>query len=60
MRGAVNRARLAADHVPIMDKNTAYGIYIDKLRTHSPIWRRLWFLISVVPRYLISGSIEVP
>ncbi len=23
-------------------------------------WRRLWFLISAVPRYLISGSVEVP
>ena len=23
-------------------------------------WRRVWFLISAVPRYLISGSVEVP
>ena len=30
------------------------------LQGRAPIWRRLWFLISVVPRYLISGSIEVP
>ncbi len=24
------------------------------------IWRRLWFAVSCVPRYLISGSVEVP
>ena len=24
------------------------------------IWRRLWFVVSCIPRYLISGSVEVP
>jgi hypothetical protein len=23
-------------------------------------WRRLWFVASCIPRYLISGSVEVP
>ncbi len=30
------------------------------IRSHVSIWRRLWFLASAVPHYLISGSIEVP
>ena len=24
------------------------------------IWRRLWFVVSCIPRYLISGSVKVP
>ncbi len=24
------------------------------------VWRRLWFVVSCIPRYLISGSVEVP
>ncbi|KKK88192.1 hypothetical protein LCGC14_2745640 [marine sediment metagenome] len=23
-------------------------------------FRRLWFVVSAIPRYLISGSVEVP
>ena len=42
----------------VMDMNTAYGIYLDKHRV--PFWRRLWVVVSAVPRYLISGSVEVP
>ena len=30
------------------------------IQSHVSFWRRLWFLISAVPRYLISGSVEVP
>ena len=26
----------------------------------APFWRRLWFVVSCIPRYLISGSVEVP
>ena len=26
----------------------------------APFFRRLWFLVSAIPRYLISGSVEVP
>ncbi len=28
--------------------------------TRVSFWRRLWFVLSAVPRYLISGSVEVP
>ncbi len=24
------------------------------------LWRRLWFLVSCIPRYLITGSVEAP
>lgn len=24
------------------------------------LWRRLWFVVRCLPRYLISGSVEVP
>ena len=30
------------------------------IHTRVSFWRRLWFVLSAVPRYLISGSIEVP
>jgi hypothetical protein len=29
-------------------------------KSHVPFWRRVWFLVSVVPRYLISGSVKLP
>ena len=38
--------------------NVTGHIRIDS--THVSIWRRLWFLLSAIPRYLISGSVEVP
>ena len=28
--------------------------------TSVSFWRRLWVVVSAVPRYLISGSVEVP
>ena len=36
------------------------GVYRDKTRRRVSIWRRLWFLVSCIPRYLITGSVEVP
>ena len=29
-------------------------------QTTGPFWRRLWFVVSCIPRYLITGSVEVP
>lgn len=26
----------------------------------APFWRRLWFLVSAVPRYLKDGSVRFP
>ena len=39
--------------------NIAAGVYFDKTRVRVPFWRRLWFVVSCVPRYLITGSVEV-
>lgn len=30
------------------------------IQTTGSLWRRLWFVVSCVPRYLISGSVKVP
>lgn len=30
------------------------------LQSRVPFFRRLWFLASAIPRYLIFGSVEVP
>ena len=30
------------------------------IQSPAPLWRRLWFLVSCIPRYLITGSVEVP
>lgn len=44
--------------------DTIYRIALEPRRTYfatsAPLWRRLWFVVSCVPRYLISGSVEVP
>ena len=29
-------------------------------QSHASFRRRLWFVVSCIPRYLISGSVEVP
>lgn len=58
MSGKIVTTRLVGTH-HIMDMNTAYGTYLDKL-PRRPFWRRLWFVVSCIPRYLISGSVEVP
>ena len=29
-------------------------------QSHRSFWRRLWFLVSCIPRYLVTGSVEVP
>ena len=39
--------------------DTAYRFQMH-IRPRASFWRRLWFLVSVIPRYLISGSVEVP
>lgn len=42
--------------------DTTYKFYMEfgMERLRPSIWRRLWFLVSYVPRYLITGSVEVP
>lgn len=30
------------------------------ITTRGSLWRRLWFVVSCLPRYLISGSVELP
>ena len=49
-----------ADETTVSAANLAHGIYLDKLRSRAPFLRRLWFVVSCIPRYLISGSVKVP
>ena len=40
-------------YLPLYDSQEEKSVF-------DTFWRRLWFLVSAIPRYLISGSIEVP
>ncbi len=40
--------------------SNVYPIRYEPLVYHWLPLRRLWFVVSCVPRYLISGSVEVP
>lgn len=40
---------------------TYYSISIEPpLGLRASFWRRLWFLVSAVPRYLLNGSVRLP
>ena len=55
--------------ITIEDQGTAFTTDIIGLNIPGQIsiqqspasfWRRLWFVVNCIPRYLISGSVEVP
>lgn len=31
-----------------------------RISSNVSFWRRLWVVVSCIPRYLITGSVEVP
>ncbi len=45
--------RLGGGSYEVMD-TTHTGLW------RTSFWRRLWFVVSCIPRYLITGSVEVP
>ena len=34
--------------------------YVIRIESKNSFWRRAWFLISAVPRYLVTGNVRLP
>ncbi len=39
---------------------TEYAIQIEPLPKRWAIFRRAWFLVSAIPRYLFTGNVRLP